>query len=83
LKGWYHFKPVSGTVLDWRRKKEISVPNCRAREIEYIYNNEEAITTARFILRGNDIFTLLVTTKSSYKSNDDLHKFLNSFKLLN
>ena len=21
LKGWYHFKPVSGTVLDWRRKE--------------------------------------------------------------
>ena len=64
-------------------QKEISVPNCRAREIEFIYNNEEAIVTARFILRGNDIFTLLVTTKSRYKSNDDLHKFLNSFKLLN
>lgn len=63
-------------------QKKITIPQCRAREIEFIYNNEEAISTARFILRENEIFTLLVTSKSRYKSNDELHKFLDSFKLL-
>ncbi|MDD4143260.1 MAG: hypothetical protein PHN68_01360, partial [Prolixibacteraceae bacterium] len=31
LKGWYHFKPVSGTVLDWRR----NFPSTKELESKY------------------------------------------------
>lgn len=76
---------VSGSTqkdASLQESKVIDFHGYEGREAKIIYPKGMAITTARFILKENKLYTLMITTDLKKESNPDIQKFFESFKLL-
>lgn len=65
-----------------QERKTLNLSGSQGREIKIIFNKGVAVTSARFILKGNNIFVMYVTTDVNKVPNADIHRFFNSFKFL-
>lgn len=60
----------------------IDFNGCQGREVKIVYNNGLDINTVKFILNGNKIYVLIVTSHLRKVPNPDIQKFFNSFRFI-
>lgn len=60
----------------------IDFHGCQGREVKIVFNNGQDINTARFILKDNKIYILLITSHLRKVPNPDIQKFFNSFRFI-
>jgi len=74
-----HQTPNDGHLSE---SQVIDFQGCQGREVKIVFNKGQEINSARFILNGNKMYTLLVTSHLGKYPNPDIQTFFNSFELL-
>ncbi len=85
----FFFNTIQGMVNNQITKDGVLVDSqiidfqgCQGREVKIAFNRGLAVSTARFILKGNKMFTLVVGSEIKKIPNPDIQKFFDSFKFL-